>query len=108
VFSKPEFRELLQRYKLVQLYCDVVPAEFYAPAIRDKAVKTGRQKQDGSANFSFEDAGFGTAQQPLYVILEPLTDGKVKVVAVYEEGKINDEAGFADFLKKPNSPAGID
>jgi hypothetical protein len=41
--------------------------------------------------------------------LEPQPDGKIKIVGKWAEGKINDEAGFASFLKEPFavSPSGM-
>jgi hypothetical protein len=94
VFSKAEFQDLLKQYQLVQLYTDKVPKKY----VRDPDRQTGYAKE----NAQFQRQGFGTSQLPLYVILEPSADGKtVRVVSQYEEGKINDEAGFAEFLKKP-------
>ena len=49
----------------------------------------------------FQRATFNTEQLPLYVILEPQLDGQVQVIGVYDEGRINNEAAFADFLKNP-------
>jgi hypothetical protein len=104
VFSKPEFQELFKAYKLVQLYTDQVPDRYYAPALREKfGGDTRRQDADGAANADFQKAAFGDAKLPLYVILEPQADGKVKIVDVYDEGKINDEQAFAEFLKNPYS-----
>jgi thiol:disulfide interchange protein DsbD len=107
VFSKPEFQELFKTYKLVQLYTDQIPDRYYAPALRDKfGGDTRRQDTDGAANADFQKAAFGDAKLPLYVILEPQADGKVKIVDVYDEGKINDEKAFSEFLKRPNDPVG--
>jgi thiol:disulfide interchange protein DsbD len=107
VFSKAEFKKLLGAYSLVQLYTDIVPTEFYAPALRDKLGNSSdRQSEDAKANLRFQSEAFGTSQLPLYVILEPLPDGKVKVVGKYDEGKINDEAAFAKFLKDPLATSG--
>lgn len=102
VFSKPEFKKLFQPYYLVQLYTDVVPNEFYAPSLRAKfGDSTSRQKEDATVNRWFQKAAFDDEQLPLYIILEPLPNGKIKIVGRYDEGKINDEAGFAKFLKDP-------
>ncbi len=62
---------------------------------------TAQQQQDAAANLWFQREAFGTEQLPLYAILEPLPDRKIKIVAKYAEGKINDEGAFAEFLKKP-------
>jgi hypothetical protein len=102
VFSKLEIKDLFRQYDLVQLYTDVVPNELYAPDIRAKLGNdTTRQKADAAVNRWFQTAAFGTEQLPLYVILDPLPNGKIEIVAQYDEGKINDEAAFAQFLKKP-------
>jgi hypothetical protein len=102
VFSKAEFKELMSPYSLVQLYTDVVPDEFYAPALRARfGSSVSRQTQDAEVNRWFQLQAFDNEQLPLYVILEPLPGGKVEVVSVYDEGKINDEAAFAEFLRKP-------
>jgi hypothetical protein len=100
VFSKPEFQDLLKQYQLVQLYTDKVPKKY----VQDP----DRQKAYAKENARFQKEAFST-QLPLYVILEPSSDGKtVRVVGhPYEEGKINDEAGFADFLKKPLESPGV-
>src|SRR5262249_61358731 len=58
-------------------------------------------KEDGQINFWFQDKAFGDVQLPLYVILEPMANGKLKVVGRYDEGLINDVAAFARFLKRP-------
>ena len=102
MFSKPEFRELLGGYNLVQLYTDVVPDEFYAPALRAGfGSSVARQEADAAVNRWFQGEVFRTEQLPLYVILEPLPDGKAEVVGRYDEGKINNEPAFAEFLRKP-------
>ena len=59
------------------------------------------------ANLWFQKEAFGTEQLPLYVILEPLPGGRVRVVDRYDEGKINDEGAFAAFLKKPLETGGV-
>ena len=37
---------------------------------------------------------------PLYAILWPTANGKVKVLGVYDEGKINQPDRFANWLKE--------
>jgi thiol:disulfide interchange protein DsbD len=103
VFTKPEVRDLLKRFHLVRLYTDEVPAAYYSPAVRSQfGNSTSRQQQDAKdANLVFQRRAFGTEQLPLYVILEPRPGGDIEVVGVYSEGKINDEAGFMAFLRKP-------
>jgi hypothetical protein len=88
VFSRPEIKELLDAYVIVQLYTDTVP-----PKIRQPAT-TAEENRDLLYN------RFGSAQLPLYVILKP--DGKEGVeISRYSEGKINNVEAFADFLRQP-------
>jgi thiol:disulfide interchange protein DsbD len=102
VFPKTEIKNLLERYRLVQLFTDKVPDPYYSAAVRSGfGLDTSRQREDAAANLAFQRAAFNTEQLPLYVILEPRPDGEVKVVASYTEGKINDDAAFAEFLRKP-------
>jgi thiol:disulfide interchange protein DsbD len=96
VFPRPEVRELLQKYSLVEMYTDQVPDRSYA-----NPPPLGDRKLEAAYNLRFQKQMFGTEQLPLYVILEPLTTGKVRVVGVYDEGKINDVARFIEFLKAP-------
>jgi hypothetical protein len=105
VFSQARFKELLQRYKRVQLYCDQIPLKFYAPTVQSKVADTDLPEKDGTVNSEFQNNGFGTAQLPLYVILEPLADGSIKIVGKYDEGKINKEEAFEKFLSDPLGPA---
>jgi thiol:disulfide interchange protein DsbD len=102
VFPKPEIRELMKQYSLVQLYTDKVPNRLYGSAERAALGDgTDRQRQDARANLDFQRAKFDTEQLPLYVILEPQSDGTFREIARYAEGKINDVAGFTQFLKQP-------
>jgi hypothetical protein len=93
VFSKPEVKELLLKYTLVQLYTDVVPPQFEPTT----SAKENRQ---------FQAQTFGDSRLPLYVILRPIGEGKFEEVARYEEGKINHVDAFKAFLSKPVEPAG--
>ncbi len=102
VFPKPDVKDLLQRYRLARLYTDKVPDEYYSGAVRGQfGSSTSRQREDAAANLAFQRAAFGTEQLPLYVILEPKADGTIAVLGRYDEGKINSEAAFTDFLRKP-------
>lgn len=98
VFTKPEVKDLLKNYRLVQLYTDTIPPEFYeSPPDLDK------RDADAKTNLKFQKAIFGTEQLPLYVLLRPepgMKGGKVGIVAVYDEGKINKLEAFKAFLKK--------
>lgn len=86
----------------MKLYTDTIPDKYFAPALRTRP-RTNSLGQDEYAlvNNWFQTAAFGSSQLPLYVILEPLPDGKIKVVGIYDEGKINDERAFAEFLERP-------
>jgi thiol:disulfide interchange protein DsbD len=95
VFPRSEVQALLNRYELVQLYTDDVPAEAYA----DPPDRSAR-RAEARVNLKFQKDVLKDERLPLYAILEPLTTGKVRVVAVYEEGKINDVGAFVGFLKK--------
>jgi thiol:disulfide interchange protein DsbD len=108
VFSKPEIKSLFQPYLLVQLYTDTVPDEFYSTAARRTfRGSVTRQSNDAmNVNLPFQRSAFGGEQLPLYVILQPLPDNTIRVVRKYAEGKINDEAAFAEFLKEPIAAAG--
>jgi len=94
VFPQPAVREELQQFEKVQLYTDEVPASLYTT----DPGKTVRQAE-ASANRDFQIEIFKDSRLPLYAVLMPLPDGKVKVIGVYDEGKINDPARFAAFLK---------
>ncbi len=92
----PKFRKLFDRYELVSMYTDVVPAEFYINPPGNAECDDEAKK----ANLVFQDRTFGTTQLPLYAIFEPTPTG-AKVVAVYAEGKINDAKAFEEFLQGP-------
>ncbi|WP_020475399.1 protein-disulfide reductase DsbD family protein [Zavarzinella formosa] len=96
IFSQQEFKDLLKKFTLVQIYTDTVPSRFY-----DGPVDLARQNADGSANNKFQMAAFGGEQLPLYVILKPEQGGKTSVFGVYDEGKISKVDAFRNFLKKP-------
>jgi len=86
VFSQPVIEQLLNQYTLVELYTDVVPPRYQPSTSADE-------------NRSFLNEKFGTAQLPLYVILKPLGDGRYEEIGRYDEGKINNSAAFAEFLR---------
>jgi cytochrome c biogenesis protein CcdA len=101
VFTKPSVNRSLKKYKIVQLYTDQMPVEQYAPAVRDALNdESTRLTQDALVNQEFVNKTFGTFQLPLYVVLEPLPDDKIRVVGRWDEGKINDVEGFARFLEQ--------
>ena len=95
VFTRPEVKDLLKQYQLVQMYTDDVPEVFYKnPPTLDQ------RRDEGSANLDFQDKAFGTQQLPLYVILQRTPTG-AKLVGTYSEGKINKVIEFIEFLKAP-------
>lgn len=91
MFSQPQIRELLDRYVRVELYTDKLP-----PTVKQPATTVQENKE-------LLYGPFESGQLPLYAIVEPdpsLPQG-YRIVAKYEEGKINDVDGFSDFLRKP-------
>jgi thiol:disulfide interchange protein DsbD len=102
VFRKPEVQELFKSYKLAQLFTDKVPNKYYPSSIvKQFRGSTERQQADAELNRKFQQQAFGTIQLPLYVILKPTPEGPIEVVGTYSEGKINNEAAFVEFLRKP-------
>ena len=95
VFPLPQVREMLDKYERVQLCTDWLPAESYTT---DPGLPA--RKAEGRANRKFKIDAFGTDQLPLYAILLPTADGKVKVLGVYDEGKINQPDRFAAWLNE--------
>jgi thiol:disulfide interchange protein len=86
VFVRPEIRELLNKYVLVQLYTDKVPP-YYEPTT------------SGAENQALQDSRFKTLQLPYYVIVEPTADGFEIVKGYPQEGVINKVEQFAAFLR---------
>jgi hypothetical protein len=107
VFSKPEIKKLFAPYELVQLYTDIVPNEFYSPEDRAQmGNSTARQKEDAEVNVEFQRSVFNDSRLPLYAILEPRPDNTIRIIGVYDEGRINNESAFARFLSDPVRPGG--
>src|SRR5205085_10301780 len=79
VFSRPDVRELMLKYRLVQLYTDEVPGKL-SP---DDAEDFRRVDEARKLNLTFQKEVFGTEQLPLYVTLEATKD-KVIVRGVYD------------------------
>lgn len=94
VFTRPDVREQLNEFRLVQLYTDTVPANFFPFAVDDDR----REDEAKRLNLDFQRKQFGTEQLPLYVVME-VTGSAIKVLDVYDEGKINDPIGFIRFLR---------
>jgi thiol:disulfide interchange protein DsbD len=95
IFSRPEFRSKFDSFEKVQLYTDEVPATAYSSDPGHDARTT-----EARANGRFQLAVFGDIKLPLYAIMVPQPDGKLKLLGVYEEGKINDPEQFAAFMDK--------
>ena len=100
VFPQIAVRDGLQKFERVQLYTDEVPVSQYA-IDPGKAVR----QAEASTNRDFQIEIFKDSRLPLYAVLMPQADGKVKVIGVYDEGKINDPARFAAFLKESQEKA---
>ncbi len=94
VFPQPKVQELLGKFERVQLYTDWLPSNLFSTDPGDHA-----RKLEARANRQFKIDAFGTDQLPLYVTLLPLPDGRVKVLGIYDEGKINQPDQFAAWLK---------
>jgi len=95
VFPQPKVRDLIDKYERVQLYTDWLPADLYGTDPGEPA-----RKAEGRANRKFKIDAFGTDQLPLYVQLLPAPGGKVKVLGIYDEGKINQPDRFAAWLNE--------
>ncbi|AMV23046.1 Thiol:disulfide interchange protein DsbD precursor [Gemmata sp. SH-PL17] len=94
VFPQPAVREEMQRFEKVQLYTDWLPAASYSS---DPGLAA--RKAEARVNRDFQTEVFKDIKLPLYAVLMPQADGKLKLIGTYEEGKINDPAQFAAFLK---------
>jgi thiol:disulfide interchange protein DsbD len=57
------------------------------------------RKEEAAANARFQVEVFKDGALPLYAVLLPTADGQVKVVGVYDEGKINNPDRFAAWLQ---------
>lgn len=103
MFSKPDVQKWFQPYIFTQLYTDVIPLAFYAPELRSQLAKdSARQAADAQeVNVPFMQEVFGTLTLPLYAVVEPELDGRIRVVGVYDQGLIRDEGEFIEFLKNP-------
>jgi thiol:disulfide interchange protein len=93
IFSRPDVREPMLSYRLVQNYTDTVPDSFYPQGAGED-----RRYDEAKANLAFQRETFGTEQLPLYVAME-VTRDKVIVRGIYDEAKINDAGRFLKFLQ---------
>lgn len=99
VFSLPEVKAEFAKYTLLKLYTDAIPKEYYPPDQRS-TVSARQRRQDGMANRPFQQTRFGTAELPLYVVVEP-TGNDFKEIARYGAvGVIRDKEDFLSFLRK--------
>jgi len=103
VFTLPAIRDEFENFEKVQLYTDEVPANVYSA----DPGQTAREKE-ATANGDFQTKTFGDAALPLYAVLVPLPDGKLKLVGGNFdgkdnhpfEGKINSPNKFSTWLKE--------
>ncbi len=96
VFPQPAVAELMKKYLTVQMYTDTIPTQLYeTPPNEDK------RDADAIINLEFQKKNFKDERLPLYAILKPEDNGKIRIIGVYEESKINDVTAFTEFLKKP-------
>ncbi len=79
VFPIPRVKQLMSQFELVQLTTD-------------------SRDEEGDLNKEFEQQAFGTLELPLYVILEPLPDGKILFWGSVG-GAINNVDSFIYFLQ---------
>lgn len=100
VFPLPAVRAELQKFERVKLYTDDMPDTSYVSDPGNRA-----RREEAEANGNFQNAVFKTIQLPLYAVLMPQPDGKVKVIGVYREGKINAPGEFVAFLKEAQEKA---
>ncbi len=93
VFPTAAIHTELARFEKIKLYTDEVPAALYA-------TDPGKniRRAEAAANRNFQEHVFKDLALPLYAVLMPQPDGTVQVIGV-TEGKINDSANFAEFLK---------
>jgi thiol:disulfide interchange protein DsbD len=100
IFPQAAIREQLAKFERVQLYTDEVPAAAY---VADPGVAA--RKEEAAANAQFQVDVFKDGALPLYAVLLPTPDGQVKVVGVYDEGKINNPDRFAAWLQEMHDKA---
>lgn len=100
VFPRADVREQFEKFERVQLYTDEVPAAAFST---DPGLEA--REQEAIANRDFQVAAFKDSALPLYAVVQPTPDGKLKVVGVYDEGKINNPDRFAAWLKQMQEKA---
>jgi thiol:disulfide interchange protein len=103
VFTIPSVRTEMDKFEKVQLYTDEVPSEAFASDPGNDA-----RVDEATENRKFQTALFGDIALPLYTVVLPLPDGKVKLISgTFKgkpnspfEGKINNSNEFAVWLKE--------
>jgi thiol:disulfide interchange protein DsbD len=99
VFKRSEVQKAFAQYLNVEMFTDNVPLELFAPALRAELTKDkSRTTEYSDLNGAFQQRVFGEITLPYYALLEPQADGRVLVVDVYGNGKVNDEADFIRFV----------
>jgi thiol:disulfide interchange protein DsbD len=99
VFKRAEVKAAFQKYFGVEVYTDNVPLELFAPAMRAEITKGAvRTTQYADLNGTFQNGVFSEITLPFYAILEPQQDGRIRIVDVYGEGKVNNESEFIRFV----------
>jgi thiol:disulfide interchange protein DsbD len=94
VFTQPSVDNELGQFERVQLYTDEVPSEAFSTDPGKEA-----RTEEAYANGDFQRDVFGSISLPLYAVLQPLPDGKFKILGT-REGKINNPSTFAQWLKE--------
>ncbi len=95
VFPQAKVNELLDQFERVQMYTDEVPTNLFTTDPGKDA-----REDEARANDDFKFDVFKDQRLPLYAVLQPMADGKVKVLGKYDEGKINSPDKFAAWLKE--------
>src|SRR5437588_12690963 len=89
----------MQQTLSVEIYTDKVPLELFSAKVRsDFAGDLSNTLAYAEANVAFEQKVFDEISLPLYAILEPRADGRIVVVDVFSEGKVNDVGEFTRFV----------
>jgi thiol:disulfide interchange protein len=99
VFPQPAVKGELDKFEKVQLYTDWLPESAYSADPGKKA-----RTDEALANRKFQVDVFKDVKLPLYAVLVP-RGKKLVLIGTYEEGKINDPAQFATFLKESHDKA---
>ncbi|MBI1830733.1 MAG: hypothetical protein HYR84_04700 [Planctomycetes bacterium] len=99
VFTKTQIAPLFEPYIVVKLFTDTVPPQYYAKELANVSSRT--QHDAEKVNLAFQKKVFGTEQLPLYAVIEPQANGRIRIVGVFPKARIDNEAEFAEWLKNP-------